>query len=181
MKDRDQYPEYVPSHGDLWFLAHGYLNRFLGLHFCETFLRGGGSSGKACAHMDKFHEICELLGEADKAKILQETDLLWGREYGDIWHVYRYRHPDLGFSPADIDAVVRYARSIPEERWGVTQEQEQTPDLEAALRAAIQEQATGMEPEWAVYRPSSPPTPLLDASFEHEEFLRELAEMEGEG
>jgi hypothetical protein len=129
--------------------------------------------------MNKFDEICELLGERDKARIIQIIDIIWGREHGDAWHAFRYRFPDLGFSPASLDAVVRYARSVPEEHWGATADQALTPDLGAALRAAIEEQATGREPEWAVYRPSTPPTPPPDASMEDELWLRELAEMDG--
>jgi hypothetical protein len=178
--DRKQfYPEYVASRDDLWALAHSYLSSALGLYFCESFLLGGGGACKACALYDRFREICELLGDEDSAQILGITDILWGREYGDAWHAFRYRFPDLGFSPADIDAVVRYARSIPEESWGVTPDQALRPDLEAALRAAIEEQATGTKPEWAVYRPSSPPTPLPDTSAENELWLKELAEMDG--
>jgi hypothetical protein len=178
MVSKNKFPEYVPDHSDLWALAHHYLQAFLARDFCESFLLGTFSSS-TYGFYNRFETICELLGGEDRAKLLQETDIVMGREHGDAWAAYKYRFPERGFGTASLDAVVRYARSIPEENWGVTSDHARTEDLEAALRAAIEEKATADVPEWAADRPRSPLPPQRTLEVEDEKFLKELADMDG--
>lgn len=131
---------------DLYELAKGYLETFVILDCGCSFLSAMAENSDRS--WNNYWRIKEYLTEGQKRELLVDVDASFERNWGDEWHAYKFMFCDRGFPAADVDRVVRLARSIPEDRWGHVSDHGYSSDLQASLKSAVEGQASGARRDW---------------------------------
>lgn len=180
---RRTFPEYVPSYADLWDIALRALEDFVAKEIEGLFL--GTWSGSMTRDLARFDQISHLIREHGIQQVIASVDRHFSKDLGDAWEVYKYASHLEWPTPPDLEAIERYANTTPEERWGGDGVNGLTPDLEAALRAALEEKGTGKRPSPDPSKGAEAPgKPVSTERYSHltpedEAFFKELKELDG--
>jgi hypothetical protein len=107
------YPDYIPDQEDLESLAWHYLEAAIGAA-TFSFSTGNCEYKQELFNLSRFHTISTVLGEGKRREIIEKYDE-YRRDRDDtgFWQLFKYSDPDFWATPADMDAVRRFAASIP--------------------------------------------------------------------
>ena len=139
--------EFVADEFDLAQLAAAYLQEAMSL-FCFSFFTGNDEERRALFLMNRFERVASHLTENQRWAIVEEVDRQRSATTGDTWQVFKYTcRPEFWRTPADFDAVVRVAESVPEEMTP-DQEEQYGPQFLETLREVRRMSRSEAVPDW---------------------------------
>ncbi|WP_417737771.1 hypothetical protein [Rosistilla oblonga] len=126
--------EFEPDECDLMQLADSYLQEAVSIS-CYSFVTGCNEERLAEYMMNRFERVASHLSDAKRRTVIDTVDHQKSASTGDEWQVFKHVcRLGLWSTPANIDAVLRVAESIPEQV-SPDQDSHYGPEFLATLRA----------------------------------------------
>jgi len=126
--------EFEPDECDLMQLADSYLQEAVSIS-CYSFVTGCDEERLAEYMMNRFERVASHLSDEKRRTVIDMVDHQKSASTGDEWQVFKHVcRPGLWSTPANIDAVLRVAESIPEQV-SPDQDSHYGPRFLATLRA----------------------------------------------
>lgn len=114
-RSRTKPAEFMPHQEDMEVLARAYLDKAIGL-YCYYFFTGGCDGAAEAMRLEaRFETVAEHLGEAKRMQIIDALDEHEARKNGDSWQVFKSTWEDFWSTPADRDAILRLAATLPDD------------------------------------------------------------------
>ena len=114
-RSRTKPAEFMLHQEDMEFLARAYLDKAIGLH-CYYFFTGGCDGAAEAMRLEaRFETVAEYLGETKRQEIIDALDEHKARRNGDSWQVFKSSWEDFWSTPADREAILRLAATLPDD------------------------------------------------------------------
>ncbi|MCD0459566.1 hypothetical protein [Roseiconus lacunae] len=138
---------FKPEECDLMQLADSYLQQSVSVSsYC--FVTGCHEDCLAEYMMERFERVANHLSDAKRRTVIDTVDHQKSLSTGDEWQVFKYVcRPGLWSTPANIDAILRVAESIPEQI-PADQESQYGPEFLATLRAVRDAECAKKQTNW---------------------------------
>lgn len=109
------FPEYVPDEWDMKMLARAYLDKAIDLH-CYYFFTGAcDAETEAMRLTARFEDVAKYLGQAKRQEIIDLVDKRGYETSGDEWEAFKSSSEGFWSTPADREAILRLAASLPDD------------------------------------------------------------------
>jgi len=106
---------FIPDQEDLEFLARAYLEKAIGLHWYYFYTGGCDGAAEAMRLTARFEDVANCLGEGKRREIIDTLDEHEARANGDSWQAFKATCDGFWSTPANHDAILRLAASLPDD------------------------------------------------------------------
>ena len=106
---------FIPDQEDMEFLAYAYLDKAMGLH-CYYFFTGACDGAAEAMRLEaRFEDVAKYLGQAKRQEIIDLVDKRGYETSGDEWEAFKSTAEGFWSTPADREAILRLAASLPDD------------------------------------------------------------------
>lgn len=148
--------EFMPHQEDMEVLARAYLDKAIELH-CYYFFKGAcDAETEAMRLTARFEDVAKYLGQAKRQEIIDLVDKRGYETSGDEWEAFKSTSEGFWSTPADREAILRLAASLPDDLSQLDIGGEFYEVLEQARGGRKAEEDDGRDGECEIFDPVDP-------------------------